>query len=199
VEPTRPVPTPPAQVASSASADPQPIDPARIPTPPPRSLPSGAAAFAGNTFAGEVQSLDGFIVLFTDGTGFRINDRSTILRSQPGSRSDLRPGQYVGIDAVPQAEGTFLGATVTVFDEDLRGVAPGKRSSETGGVRINGTLEEVQPGELTVSYGDESARVRLAANTPALIQVRGGMDDVKVGSKLFAVVNNGIATGIIIQ
>jgi len=186
-------------VASSAGTDPQPIDPARIPTPPPRSLPSGAAAFAGNAIGGQVQTIDGFLVMFTDGTGFRISDRSTILRSQPGNQAELKQGQYVGIDGVSQADGGVLGATLTVFDEDLRGVALGKRSSETGGVRINGTVEQLGPGELTVSHGDESTRVRLAANTPAMFQVRGEMDDVKVGSNLFAVVNNGIATGIIIQ
>jgi hypothetical protein len=193
------VTTPTSGSAAAAPNRPQPPTVVVVPPTSSTRLSAGALAFAGNTYAGMVQSVRGATITLGDGTGFRVSAQSSIIRTEPGTRANVQSGQFLGIDANPQPDGTLVGSTITVFEEVLRGVAPGQRTLESGAARVNCTLDEVRDTELTCSYPDDSVKVRLPNDVRVLVQVPGKVEDVKEGSVVFAAVNNGVATGVIIQ
>jgi len=146
----------------------------------------------------------GATVSLSDGTSFRTTDRTTIVRTQPGTPADLQPGQYVAITAQPQQDGTLLASIVSVFPESQRGLAPGQRPMDDGNLMTNATIDDAQisrneAGELTVSFPGGGAQVRVAPNAQILLRVPGTLADVQPGQTLTGTVADGLATALSVR
>jgi hypothetical protein len=86
--------------------------------------------------------------------------------------SEIRAGSFVGVGAVPQADGSQRAVAVTVFPESARGTGEGHRpfSLVPQGTMTNATVAEVaaapQGRKLVVRYKDGEKTIVVAPGTP---------------------------------
>ncbi len=106
--------------------------------------------------------------------------------------ADVKPGAYVGVAAVPAADGALQALEVHIFPETMRGAGEGTRPFDLapGSTMTNGALkarvEGVQGTMLTVEYGGGSQTIRIAPNTPIVAFAPGSREDLKPGAAIIA-------------
>jgi hypothetical protein len=78
----------------------------------------------------EVTADDGYVIRTRDGiiVRFRLAANSSVAASVKSSLSDIQTGLYIGIAAMPQADGSLRALEAHIFDESMRGTAEGHRS-----------------------------------------------------------------------
>jgi hypothetical protein len=90
----------------------------------------------------------------------------------PIELSEIRAGSFVGVGAVPQADGSQRAVAVTVFPESARGTGEGHRpfSLVPQGTMTNATVAEVASApegrKLVVRYKDGEKTIVVAPGTP---------------------------------
>jgi len=90
----------------------------------------------------------------------------------PIELSEIRAGSFVGVGAVPQADGSQRAVAVTVFPESARGTGEGHRpfSLVPQGTMTNATVAEVASApegrKLVVRYKDGQKTIIVAPGTP---------------------------------
>ena len=103
----------------------------------------------GERLSGEVVNLD--VSKFTIKTAADqpvtvvLADNARITIRAPGDLSRLDRGQYVGVTAAPQPDGTLIASQINVFPESLRGTSEGHRpmANLPGSTMTNATVREV--------------------------------------------------------
>ena len=102
----------------------------------------------GERLSGEVVNLD--VSKFTIKTAADqpvtvvLADNARITIRAPGDLSRLDRGQYVGVTAAPQPDGTLVASQVNVFPESMRGTSEGHRpmANLPGSTMTNATVRE---------------------------------------------------------
>lgn len=111
--------------------------------------------------SGDVVQLDGPMLQVKTRTGdvvsARLADKTRVLTRAMGDAGHLASGQYVGVTAVPQSDGTLLASQISIFPESLRGTGEGHRPMDTlpGSTMTNATISTMPAG-----------RFRLRENSP---------------------------------
>jgi hypothetical protein len=91
---------------------------------------------------------------------------------RPIELSEIRAGSFVGVGAVPQADGSQRAVAVTVFPESARGTGEGHRPFNLvpQGTMTNATVAEVASApegrKLVVRYKDGEKTIIVAPGTP---------------------------------
>jgi hypothetical protein len=91
---------------------------------------------------------------------------------RPIELSEIRAGSFIGVGAVPQADGSQRAVAVTVFPESARGTGEGHRpfSLVPQGTMTNATVAEVTAApegrKLVVRYKDGEKTIVVAPGTP---------------------------------
>jgi hypothetical protein len=97
---------------------------------------------------------------------------AVISEVRPIELSEIRAGSFVGVGAVPQADGSQRAVAVTVFPESARGTGEGHRpfSLVPQGTMTNATVAEVAAApegrKLVVRYKDGEKTIIVAPGTP---------------------------------
>jgi hypothetical protein len=108
--------------------------------------------------------------------------------------SDIKPGTYIGVAAMPQADGSQKALSVHLFPEAMRGTAEGFRPWDLrpGSSMTNATVEErvtINDGErLTMKYKDGEKTIIVPAETPIVTYVPGNASELVPGAKIIAFV-----------
>lgn len=103
----------------------------------------------GERLSGEVVNLDdGKFTIKTAAAEpliVALADNARITIRAPGDLSRLDQGQYVGVTAAPQPDGTLVASQINVFPESMRGTAEGHRlmANLPGSTMTNATVREV--------------------------------------------------------
>jgi hypothetical protein len=178
---------------------------ALVPTPSPTLAPSpvGSAQGAGGPTRvnGSVKGIaDGKITL-ADGTSFATTPQTRVTHLEVITPADLKPGLYVAVTAKRQTDNTLLASVVNVFDESLRGVAPGQRPMTGGNLMTNATIDKVEGSAdtFTVVWDGGGARVKLAPDAKVGRIAVVSLADVKAGATISALVTNGSAQTLSLQ
>jgi hypothetical protein len=58
----------------------------------------------------------------------RLTADTSVAASGKSSLADIKPGLFIGVAAVPQADGALRALEVHIFDESMRGTAEGHRA-----------------------------------------------------------------------
>ena len=146
---------------------------------------------------GTIERVDGsiYVVKARDGAELKLTlaDNPQIAGIVKASLSDIKQGVFVGVTAMPQADGSLSALEVHIFTEAMRGTGEGHypwdlRPQST---MTNGNVEQIATAvdgrTLTMKYKDGEKKIFIPADTPIVAYVQGDKSDLKPGAKVFVV------------
>jgi hypothetical protein len=146
---------------------------------------------------GEITAVDGqtLVVKSRDGAELKIRladnvNVSGIVKTQ---LTDIKPGSYIGVSAMPQPDGSQRALHVHIFPEPMRGVAEGhfpwdvRPNSTMTNATVAETVAGVDGQTITVKYKDGEKKVVVPPEAPIVTYVPGDRADLKPGAKIFIV------------
>ena len=157
----------------------------------------GDAAQAQDTVRvrGTIASIDGatYVIKARDGGELKVAlaDNAQIAGVVKASLADIKQGLFVGVTAMPQADGSLIALEVHIFPEAMRGSGEGHYSwdlrpqSTMTNANVDQVVTAVDGQTLTLKYKDGEKKIFVAADTPIVAYVRGDKIDLKPGAKVF--------------
>lgn len=144
---------------------------------------------------GEITALEWPIltVKSRDGTylKIRLSDNVSVSGIVSTQLSDIKPGSYIGVSAMPQPDGSQRALHVHIFPEAMRGVAEGhfpwdvRADSTMTNATVVETVTGVEGQNISVKYKDGEKKIVVPPNAPIVTYVQGGKADLKPGAKIF--------------
>jgi len=107
------------------------------------------------------------------------------------SLSEIKQGSFVGVTAMPQADGSQRALEVHIFPEAMRGTGEGhypwdlRPQSTMTNANVEQVVTAVDGQTLTLKYKDGEKKIFVPANTPIVVYVQGDKSDLKPGAKVF--------------
>jgi hypothetical protein len=146
---------------------------------------------------GTIESLEGStsVVKNRDGAELKvtISENPQIAGIVKASLSDVKQGSFVGVTAMPQADGGQRALEVHIFPESMRGTGEGhypwdlRPQSTMTNANVNERVTAVDGQTLTLKYKDGEKKIFVPTNTPIVAYVPGDKNDLKVGAKVFII------------
>ena len=158
-----------------------------------------ATALAQDTVRvrGTIERVDGSIyaIKARDGAEIKVTlaDNPQVAGVVKASLSDVKQGSFVGVTAMPQADGSQKALEVHIFPEAMRGTGEGHYpwDLQPQSTMTNANIEQVGTAVdgqiLTLKYKDGEKKIFVPANTPIVVYVPGDRGDLKPGAKVFIV------------
>ena len=158
---------------------------------------SGHAALAQDTVRvrGTIETIDGstYLIKARDGADLKVAlaDKAQIAAVVKASLTDIKQGLFVGVTAMPQADGSLSALEVHIFPEAMRGTGEGHYSwdlrpkSTMTNANVDQVVTAVDGQTLTLKYKDGEKKIFVPADTPIVAYVRGDTNDLKPGAKVF--------------
>ena len=136
-----------------------------------------------------------FLVKSRDGAELKIAlaDNAVAVGVVKATLADIKPGSFVGIGAMPQADGTQRALEVLIFPDAMRGTGEGHYpwDLQPKSTMTNGNVEQSVTGvdgeTLTVKYKDGEKKIIVPPGVPIVTFVPGDKADLKPGIKIFIV------------
>lgn len=104
--------------------------------------------------------------------------------------SDVKVGSYIGVSAMPQADGTQRALHIHIFPEAMRGTAEGNRPYDLrpGSTMTNAAVETTVSGvngqTIKVKYPNGEKTFIVPPDAPIVAFVPGRRDELKAGAKV---------------
>ena len=143
---------------------------------------------------GTIESVDGPLLMIKtrEGTDMkvRMTDNVAVFGVAKTELSEIKPGSYIGVSAMPESDGTQKALAVHIFPESQRGAAEGFRPWDlrAGSTMTNATVAETVGGtdgqNILVKYKDGEKKVVVPPGTPVVTFVAGDKSEVKPGAKI---------------
>ena len=143
---------------------------------------------------GTIEAVDGplLTVKSREGTDMkvRVTDNVAVFGVAKIAMSEIKPGSYIGVTAMPEPDGTQKAVAVHIFPENQRGVAEGFRPWDLrpGSTMTNATVAERVAGtagdKILVKYKDGEKNVVVPPDTPVVTFVAGDKSELKPGAKI---------------
>lgn len=151
------------------------------------------SAFAQNQrLAGTITAVDGRTLTVKTDKGAEVKvsltEKGTVLAVEKIKMDGIKQGEFVGVGAMPQADGTQKAVRINIFDEARRGTGEGHGpwSGGPNGTMTNATVEttvgSVEGQVLMLKY--KSGEKKIIVPPEAIIQrnVAGSASDLKPGA-----------------
>jgi hypothetical protein len=145
---------------------------------------------------GDIESVSGqmLTVKTRDGADVKIKlaDNAPVRTVNKAALSDIKPGSFVGITAMPQPDGTQKAVEIHIFPEAMRGTGEGHRPWDLmpNSTMTNATVDTevaVSDGQkLVLKYKDGDKTFIVPANVTVVTFAPATMSDLKPGAKIFA-------------
>jgi hypothetical protein len=143
---------------------------------------------------GTVASLEGPVltVKARDGAELKVTLADNVVVSGVVKRSlaDIKPGDYLGVGAMPQADGSQRAIQINIFSEAQRGTGEGFRPWDGApqGTMTNATVAnavtEVEGQVLTMKYKDGEKKIIVTPQTLIITSVPGDRAELKPGANI---------------
>jgi hypothetical protein len=143
---------------------------------------------------GTIESADGPLLKIKSRDGadlkVRVTDDVTVIGVAKTSISEIKPGSYIGVSAMPEPDGTQKALAVHIFPEAQRGAAEGFRAWDLrpNSTMTNATVAETVAGtdgqNILVKYKDGEKKVVVPPETPIVAFVSGDKTELKPGAKI---------------
>ena len=146
---------------------------------------------------GTIERVDGavYIIKARDGAELKITaaEKPQIAGIVKASLSDIKQGSFVGVTAMPEADGSLSALEVHIFPEAMRGTGEGhypwdlQPKSTMTNANVEDVVSAVDGRTLTLKYKDGEKKILVPANIPIVSYVPGDTNDLKPGAKVFIV------------
>ena len=143
---------------------------------------------------GTIESVDGATLMIKSREGeslkVRMTDNVAVFGVAKTELSEIKPGSYIGVSAMPEPDGTQKALAVHIFPESQRGAAEGFRpwDLKPNSTMTNATAAETVKGtdgqNILVKYKDGEKKVVVPPGTPVVTFVTGDKSEVKPGAKI---------------
>jgi Domain of unknown function (DUF5666) len=146
---------------------------------------------------GTIERLDGsnYVIKARDGAELKVAlaDNPQIAGVVKASLSDIKQGSFVGVTAMPQADGSQRALEVHIFPEAMRGTGEGhypwdlRPQSTMTNANVEQVVTAVDGPTLTLKYKGGEKKIFVPANTPIVVYAQGDKSELKPGAKVFIV------------
>ena len=143
---------------------------------------------------GTIESVDGPMLMIKSREGdsmkVRMTDNVAVFGVAKTELSEIKPGSYIGVSAMPEPDGTQKALAVHIFPESQRGAAEGFRpwDLKPNSTMTNATVAETVKGtdgqNILVKYKDGEKKVVVPPGTPVVTFVVGDKSEVKPGARI---------------
>ncbi len=143
---------------------------------------------------GTIEAVDGplLTVKSREGTDMkvRLTDNVAVFGVANIAMSEIKPGSYIGVSAMPEPDGTQKALAVHIFPEAQRGVAEGFRpwdlrpNSTMTNATVAQTVEGTDGQNILVKYKDGEKKVVVPPGTPIVTFLIGDKSELKPGAKI---------------
>jgi hypothetical protein len=144
---------------------------------------------------GTIDHIDGptYLVKARDGAELKVAlaDNPQIAGVVKASLSDIKQGSFVGVTAMPRADGSQSALEVHIFPETMRGTGEGhypwdlRPQSTMTNASVEQVVTAVDGQTLTLKYKDGEKKIFVPAKAPIVAYVPGDESDLKPGAKVF--------------
>jgi hypothetical protein len=122
----------------------------------------------------------------------RLTPSTSVTLVVPAALADIKPGLFIGVAALPGAEGVQNALEVHIFPEAMRGTGEGFRpfdlapaSTMTNGA-VEARIDRVEGPQLTVTYKGGQQTIVIDKSTPIVAFAPGARADLKPGAAIVA-------------
>jgi multidrug efflux pump subunit AcrA (membrane-fusion protein) len=143
---------------------------------------------------GTIEAVDGplLAVKSREGTDMkvRVTDNVAVFGVANIAMSEIKPGSYIGVSALPEPDGTQKALAVHIFPESQRGVAEGFRpwdlrpNSTMTNATVATTVAGTDGQDILVKYKDGEKKVVVPPGTPIVTFLPGDKSELKPGAKI---------------
>ena len=143
---------------------------------------------------GTIETVDGPMLTIKSREGtemkVRMTDNVAVFGVARTELSEIKPGSYIGVSAMPEPDGTQKALAVHIFPESQRGAAEGFRPWDLrpNSTMTNATVAETVKGtdgqNILVRYKDGEKKVVVPPGTPIVTFVAGDKSEVKPGARI---------------
>jgi hypothetical protein len=143
---------------------------------------------------GAIEAVDGSLLTVKSREGsemkVRLTDNVAVFGVAKTTISEIKPGSYIGVSAMPEPDGTQKALAVQIFPESQRGVAEGFRPWDLrpNSTMTNATVAETVAGTdgeiILVKYKDGEKKVLVPPDTPIVSFVAGDRSELKPGARI---------------
>ena len=143
---------------------------------------------------GTIETVDGplLTVKSREGTDMkvRVTDNVVVFGVADIAMSEIKPGSYIGVTAMPEPDGTQKALAVHIFPEAQRGVAEGFRPWDLrpNSTMTNATVAQTVAGtdgqNILVKYKDGEKKVVVPPGTPIVTFLAGDKSELKPGARI---------------
>jgi hypothetical protein len=143
---------------------------------------------------GTIESVDGPMLMIKsrEGTDMKVHmtDNVAVFGVAKTALSEIKPGSYIGVSAMPEPDGTQKALAVHIFPESQRGASEGFRPWDLrpNSTMTNATVAQTVAGtdgqDILVKYKDGEKKVVVPPGTPIVTFVAGDKSELKPGANI---------------
>jgi len=147
---------------------------------------------------GKIAAVEGSTVVIDQAKGggqakVRLTEKAVIMTVGTATTADIQPGSFVGVGAIPQADGTQKAVRVMIFSEAQRGSNEGHYpwkapTAPSGGTMTNATVDTtaaaVEGQMLTVKYKGGTQKIVIGKDAEILANIPGDRSHLKPGAAI---------------
>ena len=142
---------------------------------------------------GPIVAVDGAVLTVTAGEAgnvkVKLTDDVKVFGVVKASLADIKPGDFIGVGAMPQADGSQRAIQIMIFAESQRGTGEGHRPwDRPGATMTNATVDTSVAGVdgqvITVKYKDGEKKIIVGPDTVIRRYVVGSKDELKPGANI---------------
>ncbi len=154
---------------------------------------SAASAQQTMRIRGPIQAVDGTMLTVTAGEAgdvkVKLTDDVAVFGVVKATLADIKPGAFIGVGAMPQADGSQRAIQIMIFTEQQRGTGEGHRpwdrpNTTMTNATVGSTVAGVDGQVVMVKYKDGEKRIIVGADAVIRAYVAGSKDDLKPGANI---------------
>ena len=143
---------------------------------------------------GTIEKVDGqdLVIKSRDGSDLNVKlaENARVLALVKASISDIKAGSYIGVTAMPEADGTQRAIAIHIFPEAMRGTGEGFRpwdlrpNSTMTNAAVESAVGSAEGEVVMVKYKDGEKKVIIPADTPIVAYAPGDKAEIKPGAQI---------------
>jgi hypothetical protein len=143
---------------------------------------------------GTIEKVDGqdLVIKSRDGSDLNVKlaENARVLALVKASISDIKAGSYIGVTAMPEADGVQRAIAIHIFPEAMRGTGEGHRpwdlrpNSTMTNAAVESAVASAEGEVVMVKYKDGEKKVIIPADTPIVAYAPGDKAEIKPGAKI---------------